>query len=96
MGSDRTATSLYSSCEAAMFHLYFGAFDLVLYAGGFYVALVFANALTEERTTLKAITLAEEEEAFSTLALRPAASDVDLSQLTEAEETTHYELIGDA
>lgn len=30
-----------------MFHLYFGAFDIVLYLGGTYFALVLANAICD-------------------------------------------------
>ena len=30
-----------------MFHLYFGAFDIVLYLGGAYAAMVFANAICD-------------------------------------------------
>lgn len=32
-----------------MFHLYFGLFDVVLYAGGTYFALVLANTICDDR-----------------------------------------------
>lgn len=31
-----------------MFHLYFGAFDIVLYLGGIYFAIALANALCDQ------------------------------------------------
>jgi hypothetical protein len=31
-----------------MFHLYFGAFDIVLYLGGMYFAIALANALCDQ------------------------------------------------
>ncbi|MEM9003368.1 MAG: hypothetical protein AAGE59_07570 [Cyanobacteria bacterium P01_F01_bin.86] len=37
-----------------MFHIYFGAFDIVLYLGGTYFALVLANAICDDRPRLQA------------------------------------------
>ncbi len=37
-----------------MFHLYFGAFDIVLYLGGTYVALVLADAICSNLESPKA------------------------------------------
>jgi hypothetical protein len=31
-----------------MFHLYFGAFDIFMYLGGIYFAMVFANAICDQ------------------------------------------------
>jgi hypothetical protein len=39
-----------------MFHLYFGAFDIVLYLGGAYVAMVLAEAICEDRPKAKTLT----------------------------------------
>lgn len=36
-----------------MFHLYFGAFDIVLYLGGTYFAIVLANAICDDRERIK-------------------------------------------
>ena len=36
-----------------MFHLYFGAFDIVLYLGGTYFAMVLANAICDDRERIK-------------------------------------------
>lgn len=75
-----------------MFHLYFGAFDLMLYAGSFTLALVFAKALTKEKTPIRAVEW-DSEDILATLALRPATSDIDLSQMMETEEANPHELI---
>jgi hypothetical protein len=37
-----------------MFHLYFGLFDVVLYAAGAYFAIVLADAICDDRPTVSA------------------------------------------
>jgi hypothetical protein len=47
-----------------MFHLYFGAFDIVLYLGGTYAAMVLANAICDrmdQAEAAKATTTAKTE-----------------------------------
>lgn len=78
-----------------MFHLYFGAFDLVLYAGGFCGALILSQALSEERTAINVAEL-DEEDVLSTLALQPASSDINLFPMEEPEEASDYELMVEA
>lgn len=57
-----------------MFHLYFGAFDIVLYLGATYSAMVLAKAICEERQIemSEAATSAEVPSV-----LQPATSRVD-------------------
>ncbi|MEL6383726.1 MAG: hypothetical protein AAFQ89_14980 [Cyanobacteria bacterium J06626_18] len=38
-----------------MFHLYLGAFDIVLYLGGAYFAMVMANAICDDQKQAKVI-----------------------------------------
>lgn len=42
-----------------MFHLYFGLFDVVLYAGGVYCAIVLADAICDDRPRVSASTLSK-------------------------------------
>lgn len=58
-----------------MFHLYFGAFDIVLYLGGIYTALLFANALCDQldaaENSQKTITGTADQAALQPAASRP-------------------------
>ena len=58
-----------------MFHLYFGAFDIVLYLGATYSAMVLAKAICEERP-VEMSEAATSAEALPS-ALQPAATRVD-------------------
>ena len=44
-----------------MFHLYFGAFDIVLYLGGAYSAIAFANAICDRMDQADAAKAAAQE-----------------------------------
>jgi hypothetical protein len=44
-----------------MFHLYFGAFDLVMYLGGAYTAIVLANAICDRMDAAEATQVAAQD-----------------------------------
>jgi hypothetical protein len=54
-----------------MFHLYFGAFDILLYLGGTYFAMVMANAICNQ---LEQDEVAQEETAIEASTVAPMAS----------------------
>ena len=66
-----------------MFHLYFGAFDIVLYRGATYSAMVFAKAICEERPT--EILAISSSEAVSRPAPQLAAAHINQSFAPKAE-----------
>jgi hypothetical protein len=54
-----------------MFHLYFGAFDILLYLGGTYFAMVMANAICDQ---LEQDEVAQEETATEASTVAPRQS----------------------
>lgn len=58
-----------------MFHLYFGMFDIILYLGGIYSALLVANAMCDQldaaENSQKAVTGTSAKAALQPAASRP-------------------------
>ncbi|NEQ47580.1 MAG: hypothetical protein F6K00_30165 [Leptolyngbya sp. SIOISBB] len=76
-----------------MFHLYFGAFDVVLYLGGTYVALVLAKAICEETPeeyTASVNTLTASSKELSV----PASAPVRIPQAKKIEQPQRVSLSG--
>ncbi len=64
-----------------MFHLYFGAFDIVLYLGGAYSAIAFANAICDRMDQADAAKAAAQEttpELAPMQPLDPSPNVIDL------------------
>ncbi|MDB9529123.1 hypothetical protein PN498_24230 [Oscillatoria sp. CS-180] len=74
-----------------MFHLYFGAFDIALYLGGTYIALVLAKAICEEAPaeyTASVNTLTASSEELSV----PASASVRIPQTKSVEQPQRVSL----
>mgnify|MGYP006272319513 CR=1 FL=1 len=70
-----------------MFHLYFGAFDVVLYLGGAYSAIVLANAICDRMDAADAAQSAARETRPELAPMQPI--DPSLAVPTKkAEETS--------
>ena len=67
-----------------MFHLYFGAFDILLYLGGIYFAMVLADAICEERP--KAKTLVQTYTPTSNQLSASAQSPINIPHSKKVEE----------
>ncbi|HIK45174.1 MAG TPA: hypothetical protein IGR64_09835 [Leptolyngbyaceae cyanobacterium M65_K2018_010] len=69
-----------------MFHLYFGAFDLLLYLGGSYFALVLANAICDQMDATEATQATTSQSQTKLAPMQPMPSDwVAPSTKREAE-----------
>ncbi|MGF1523770.1 MAG: hypothetical protein ACFBSF_15750 [Leptolyngbyaceae cyanobacterium] len=68
-----------------MFHVYFGAFDIVLYLGGVYVAVVVANAICDDQKHPQAVRSATAKTA-ETLTSAQTTISQSAARVTKREE----------
>ena len=78
-----------------MFHLYFGAFDIVLYLGGTYFALVLAKAICDDLERPRtAQTTAMTSESSALKPLTPVRSAVPVPRQESAQDTVPVRVTG--